>query len=67
MEHVAVRDLPNAAIPEGVGRTTQVVIALVVTPDDLPLAYEMLPGNTADTSALRGIAPEDTSPFGAAE
>ena len=26
----------------------QVVIALVVTPDGLPLAYEVLPGNTAD-------------------
>ena len=27
----------------------QVVIALVVTPDGLPLAYEVLPGNTATT------------------
>ncbi|HSZ92160.1 MAG TPA: hypothetical protein VK822_22610, partial [Acetobacteraceae bacterium] len=27
----------------------QVVIALVVTPDGLPLAYEVLPGNTADS------------------
>src|SRR4051812_4299234 len=31
----------------------QVVIALVVTPDGLPLAYEALPGNTADCKALR--------------
>jgi transposase len=31
----------------------QVVIALVVTPDGLPLAYEVLPGNTADNSTLR--------------
>jgi transposase len=31
----------------------QVVIALVVTPDDLPLAYEVLPGNTADGKTLR--------------
>jgi hypothetical protein len=30
-----------------------VVIALVVTPDGLPLAYEMLPGNTVDCKALR--------------
>ena len=33
----------------------QVVIALVVTPDGLPLAYEMLPGNTADNQTLRGF------------
>jgi len=30
-----------------------VVIALVVTPDGLPLAYEVLPGNTADSKTLR--------------
>lgn len=31
----------------------QVVIALVVTPDGLPLAYEVRPGNTADNKTLR--------------
>jgi transposase len=31
----------------------QVVIALVVTPEGLPLAYEVLPGNTADSTTLR--------------
>ena len=31
----------------------QVVIALVVTTDGLPLAYEVLPGNTADCTTLR--------------
>ncbi len=31
----------------------QVVIALVVTPEGLPLAYEVLPGNTADNQTLR--------------
>jgi hypothetical protein len=31
----------------------QVVIALVVTPDGLPLAYQVLPGNTADCKTLR--------------
>lgn len=30
----------------------QVVLALVVTPEGLPLAYEMLPGNTADKTTL---------------
>ena len=32
----------------------QVLVALVVTPEGLPLAYEMLPGNTADKTTLRG-------------
>lgn len=32
---------------------TQVVIALVVTPGGFPLAYEVYPGNTADSSTLR--------------
>src|ERR1700748_636339 len=31
----------------------QIVIALVVTPEGLPLAYEVLPGNTADNTTLR--------------
>jgi len=29
------------------------VIALVVTPEGLPMAYEVLPGNTADFTTLR--------------
>jgi Transposase DDE domain len=33
----------------------QVMVALVVTPEGLPLAYEMLPGNTADKTTLRGM------------
>ena len=33
----------------------QVVIALVVTPEGLPLAYEVMPGNTRDSSTLRGF------------
>jgi len=33
----------------------QIVIALVVTPDGLPLAYEVLPGNTADSTTLRAF------------
>jgi len=34
------------------GDCVQVVLALVVTPEGLPLAYEMLPGNTADKTTL---------------
>jgi transposase len=33
----------------------QVVVALVVTPEGLPLAYEMLPGNTSDKTTLRAM------------
>lgn len=33
----------------------QMVIALVVTPEGLPLGYEVLPGNTADSRTLRGF------------
>jgi len=33
----------------------QVLVAMVVTPEGLPLAYEMLPGNTADKTTLRGM------------
>jgi hypothetical protein len=33
----------------------QVIIALVVTPEGLPLAYEVLPGNTKDDTTLKGF------------
>jgi transposase len=33
----------------------QVIIALVVTPEGYPLAYEVLPGNTCDKATLRGF------------
>jgi transposase len=34
----------------------EIVIALVVTPEGLPLAYEVLPGNTSDKTTLRGVS-----------
>src|SRR6476646_10427165 len=37
------------------GDCVQVVIALVVTPEGLPLAYEVMAGNTADSTTLRGF------------
>ncbi len=33
----------------------QVVIALVITPDGFPLAYEVMPGNTSDKTTLRAF------------
>jgi Transposase DDE domain len=44
----------------------QLVIALVVTPEGLPLAYEILPGNTADSKTLRSFLGKIESQFGKA-
>jgi hypothetical protein len=44
----------------------QVVIALVVTPDGLPLAYEVLTGNTADSKTLRGFLGKIEAQYGKA-
>ena len=40
----------------------QVVIALVVTPEGLPLAYEVLAGNTADSTTLRDFLAPHRAP-----
>jgi hypothetical protein len=45
----------------------QVVIALVVTPDGFPLAYEVMNGNTADKTTLRGFLEKIESTYGRAE
>jgi transposase len=45
----------------------QVIVALVVTPEGLPLAYEMLPGNTADKTTLRDLLQLIQQRYGAAE
>jgi len=44
----------------------QLVIALVVTPEGLPLAYEVLPGNTADSKTLRAFLAKIESQYGRA-
>jgi hypothetical protein len=44
----------------------QVVIALVVTPDGLPLAYEVLAGNTNDSKTLRGFLGKIEAQYGKA-
>ncbi len=49
------------------GDCVQVVVALVVTPEGLPLAYEMFPGNTADKTTLRGMIKTVRERYGAAE
>jgi hypothetical protein len=45
----------------------QVIVALVVTPEGLPLAYEMFPGNTADKTTLRGMLALIQKRYGSAE
>lgn len=45
----------------------QVIVALVVTPEGLPLAYEMFPGNTADKTTLRDMLQLIQKRYGSAE
>jgi len=45
----------------------QVVIALMVTPDGLPLAYEVMPGNTSDKTTLRSFLARIESLYGQAD
>jgi transposase len=44
----------------------QVVIALIVTPDGFPLAYEVLPGNTSDKTTLRSMLQRIEAQYGKA-
>jgi Transposase DDE domain len=45
----------------------QVVIALIVTPDGFPLAYEVLPGNTKDNATLRPFLNNIEAQYGKAQ
>ena len=45
----------------------QVVIALIVTPEGFPLAYEVLPGNTADCTTLRDMLRRIEAQYGKAQ
>ena len=49
--------------PDGV----QVVIALILTPDGFPLAYEVLPGNTSDKTTLEDFLAKIEAQYGKAE
>ena len=48
------------------GDCVQVIIALVVTPEGLPLAYEVLPGNTADNTTLKDFLARIVAQYGKA-
>jgi hypothetical protein len=45
----------------------QVVIALIVTPEGFPLAYEVLPGNTSDKTTLRAFLKKIETQYGKAQ
>jgi len=45
----------------------QIVIALIVTPEGLPLAYEVLPGNTNDSKTLRSFLAKIEHQYGKAQ
>ena len=45
----------------------QVVIALIVTPEGFPLAYEVLPGNTSDKTTLRSFLQKIEAQYGKAQ
>ncbi len=45
----------------------QVVIALVITPDGFPLAYEVMDGNTSDRTTLRGFLDKIENTYGQAK
>src|SRR5882757_8140396 len=49
------------------GDCVQVVIALVVTPEGFPLAYEVMAGNTADNTTLRGFLARIEAQYGTAQ
>ena len=44
----------------------QVVIALIVTPEGFPIAYEVLPGNTSDKTTLRDMLRKIEAQYGKA-
>jgi len=49
------------------GDCVQVVIALIVTPEGFPLAYEMLPGHTTDKTTLQDFLAKIEKQYGKAE
>lgn len=49
------------------GDCVQVVIALILTPQGLPLAYEVMPGNTADNTTLAAFVDKIEAQYGRSE
>ena len=49
------------------GDCVQVVIALIVTPEGFPLAYEVMPGNTSDKTTLKDFLKKIEGQYGKSE
>ena len=49
------------------GDCVQVVIALIVTPQGFPIAYEVMPGNTSDKTTLRAFLQKIEAQYGRAD
>jgi hypothetical protein len=47
--------------------SVQVVIALIVTPEGFPLAYEVMPGNTSDKTTLKDFLAKIEKQYGKAQ
>ena len=52
---------------DGRPECVQVIIALVITPDGFPLAYEVMDGNTSDRTTLRGFLDKIETTYGKAK
>lgn len=52
---------------DGRGDCLQIIIALVITPDGFPLAYEVMEGNTADRTTLRDFLDKIETLYGKAK
>jgi transposase len=66
----AMEDNPKAKYGHSRDKRTdclQVVIALVITTDGFPLAYEVLDGNTSDRTTLRGFLDRIEKTYGKAK
>ncbi len=61
-----IRRPGTATAGTGVRTASKVVIALVMTPTGLPLAYEVMAGNTSDKSTLRTFLDKIESMYGKA-
>ena len=67
MVRVATADAPDAVALQEVPLWAVVVIALIVTPEGFPLAYEVMPGNTCDKTTLKDFLAKIEKQYGKAQ
>ena len=59
--------MPLAKSRDKRGDCVLVVIALIVTPQGFPLAYEVMPGNTSEPTTLAGFLEKIEAQYGRSE